>query len=147
MHGRARVQNFRCEKGADRRVSALDWSPFSQRSFRRKFITRAIELAVDVKVIAGRAARRRQTDLGHILARRSRPLAPADIRSATGDYLHRCIEEMFRCLRPFKSQKSSAHRSTRQNLNSDDHFDRPFLFMPMKGKIQNQIQNQKYENN
>jgi hypothetical protein len=35
----------------------------------------------------------------------------------------------------------------RKLIRLDDHFDRRFLFMAMKGKIQNQIQNQKYENN
>jgi hypothetical protein len=31
-----------------------------------------------------------------------------------------------------------SQKRLRKNLNSDDHFERPFSFMAMKGKLQNQ---------
>jgi len=35
----------------------------------------------------------------------------------------------------------------RKKLNSDDHFDRPFLFMGMKGKLPNQKEKDHLNNN
>jgi hypothetical protein len=38
----------------------------------------------------------------------------------------------------YHPQKFSARQSfSEKTLDSDDHFDRPFLFMGMKGKLQN----------
>ncbi len=45
-------QNQRRQESHSRRVSALKLPAYSHRSFRRMFITRAIERGVDVKVIA-----------------------------------------------------------------------------------------------
>jgi hypothetical protein len=39
-----------------------------------------------------------------------------------------------------------SQKRLRKNLNSDDHFDRPFSFMAMKGKPQQQLEQKKYEN-
>jgi hypothetical protein len=42
-------------------------------------------------------------------------------------------------LAAYHSHKFSARGSfSEKNLNSDDHFERPFLFMGMKGKLRNQ---------
>jgi len=36
---------------------------------------------------------------------------------------------------------------SRKNLDSDDHFDRPFLFMGVKGKLRNQKERDQLNNN
>jgi len=40
-----------------------------------------------------------------------------------------------------------ARKFFRKSLDSDDHFDRPFSFMAMKGKIPNQKERDHFNNN
>jgi len=47
----------------------------------------------------------------------------------------------------YHRQKFSAHAEAfPKNFYSDDHFDRPFLFMGVKGKPQQQLEQENYEN-
>jgi hypothetical protein len=45
------------------------------------------------------------------------------------------------------SFKFVSQKRLRKNLNSDDHFDRPFSFVAMKGKIPNQKERDHLNNN